>query len=90
MQTFDIPLLSPNGKYVISHSWDLEVDFYANGMQLYDLKNDSIMQLFSFERSDWGPTDVSWVNDSLVIFQAMNLNLETGKSDKRPLVIKIK
>lgn len=57
------PYLSPDKKFVISPSFDLEVGFNSNGFELYSFQNGTLTQIGEIELKTWGPGEVKWIDN---------------------------
>lgn len=57
------PYLSPDRKFVICPSYDLEVGFNNNGFELYSYQNGELQQIGEVELKNWGPGDVKWIDN---------------------------
>ncbi len=63
------PVVSPNGKYIVSGNTDLVAQFTDNGIQLFESGNapkvigEKILQL-------WGPEEIRWSNDTTLFVKA--------------------
>jgi hypothetical protein len=71
IHTWGVPSLSPDAKYLISSSYDLDVGFLHNGIQAYRIGTDSLTFLWQQEFTTWGPEEVKWADKrTLFIKQA--------------------
>jgi len=63
------PVVSPNGKYIVSGNTDLVAQFTDNGIQLFESGNapkvigEKTLQL-------WGPEEIRWGNDKTLFVKA--------------------
>jgi hypothetical protein len=69
--TWGMPELAPDGKKLISTSYDLDVGFMHNGMQLFEVEPDSLHTLWEKELENWGPEEIKWLdNKNLYVKQS--------------------
>ncbi|MBV5347828.1 hypothetical protein JZU46_06405, partial [bacterium] len=73
------PLYSPNRKYFICYSCCLETGFCDTGIQLFEIKNKTVKELWYKELSEWGPSKIIWKNDSTIYMEQFRI-LENGNS----------
>ena len=59
-----IPYTSPDKKFVLCPSFDLEAGFNNNGFQLYSYQNGSLKLLGETDIQNWGPGQVKWVDNN--------------------------
>ncbi len=68
------PSVSPNKKYVAASCFDLQAGFVFNGIQMYDVIQDSIKPNWSRELSKWGADHITWMNDDVLLAEKMYLD----------------
>jgi len=66
-KTWGRPELAPDGKTLVASSFDLDVGFLHNGMQLFAVTSDSLRPVWEKEFETWGPEEVKWA-DSQTLF----------------------
>ena len=63
------PIVSPNNTLIVSYCWDLEAQFMPNGLQLFKIVGDSIVKIFDWNISTWGPEEVKWESDTSIVIK---------------------
>jgi hypothetical protein len=63
------PVFSPDNKYFVAYSCDLDAGYDPNGFQLYEIKDKKAVLRWSKILEDWGPSDIRWKNDSTVYIE---------------------
>jgi hypothetical protein len=63
------PVFSPDNKYFVTYSYDLEAGYDPNGFQLYEIKDKKAILKWAKILEDWGPSDIRWKNDSTVYIE---------------------
>jgi hypothetical protein len=63
---FSKPLFSPDNKYFICYSMDLEAGYDPNGIQLFMVDKKKPKNIWTKEIGDWRPEEVRWKNDSII------------------------
>lgn len=58
------PVLSPDNKYLLIGSLDIEAGFIPNGFQLWSIENDSLKLQWEKEIENWGAEKLIWTNDN--------------------------
>ncbi len=64
-----LPVFSPDNKYIISGNEDLNAAFTDNGVQLFE-NNNGIKLIAQRELNNWGPKEIKWVEDNVVLVKA--------------------
>jgi hypothetical protein len=77
-KTWGMPSLSPDSKTLLSASFDLDVGFLHNGLQLLAVDTDSLRPLWEHEFENWGPAEVKWF-DSQTLFIKQSTPIPGGK-----------
>jgi hypothetical protein len=67
------PLPSPTGSWLFVGSFDLEAGYSPNGMQMFQVRRDTVVLNFESRPENWGPTDARWLGDSVVEYQRTRL-----------------
>jgi hypothetical protein len=70
------PILSPNKKYFITHSADLEAGYNSNGIQLFKIAGVDIVELWTKDIDAWEPSEIKWENDSIIAIKQTYLDWE--------------
>jgi hypothetical protein len=71
----DSPTLSPNERYFVTASMDVQTHIKPNAIQVCEFVGDSISLAYNLEPKSWGPKDVNWMgNDSLCIVKAVPMD----------------
>jgi hypothetical protein len=73
------PVLSPNNKYFVCYSFDLEAGYDSNGFQLFEVINNKAILRFSKEIADWGPTEIRWKNDTIICIEQTRIDFNDSK-----------
>jgi hypothetical protein len=68
------PTMSPNKKMIIAYSYDLVAGFMPNGIQLYRIDSDTIIQIFETEITNWGPDEIKWESDTSIVIKRAKLD----------------
>jgi hypothetical protein len=71
---WDNPVLSPDKQKVIAYSCDIEAGFMPNGIQLFKINQDTIINLFEKEIDNWGPEEVKWESDTSLVIKRLSLD----------------
>lgn len=61
--TWGEPLFSPNKRFFICNSFDLEAGFIANGFQLFTVVNGVPVWQWEKQFGEWGPSRICWKNN---------------------------
>lgn len=64
-----IPVVSPNKKYVAATCCDLEAGFVFNGVQMYDVTEDSLLPVWKRELTKWGADEMAWTDDHNLVLK---------------------
>jgi hypothetical protein len=72
--TWGAPIISPDQKYFLCPSYDLEAQFTANGFQLYSYLNGVITPVGEIELENWGPGQIQWVDNKTFITEHISLD----------------
>ncbi len=62
------PKLSKTKNKFIIANCDLEVGYLWNGIQIFNINDDKITLEYQEGFSDWGPTNVEWIDDNHLLF----------------------
>ncbi len=62
-----VPNLSPDKTKIICGGFDLAAGFVFNGLQLYQVNQDSLKPLWYRELTKWGTNELAWMDNSTVI-----------------------
>ena len=68
------PFISPDKKYFICASYDLEAGFLENGLQLYSYLNGKITPEGEISLEKWGPGQIKWLNNNTLIAEYITLD----------------
>jgi hypothetical protein len=71
---WDNPVLSPDKQKVVAYSCDIEAGFMPNGIQLFKINQDTIINLFEKEIDNWGPEEVKWGSDTSLVIKRLSLD----------------
>lgn len=74
-----MPHLSPDKKFVLCPSFDLEAGFNSNGFQLYSYENGNVKLLGETELQHWGPGQIKWLDARTLEaeYQVMDTSMTT-------------
>lgn len=74
------PVVSPDGRYLLTHSADLAAAYDANGLQLYRIEPTGPRLLWQRQLGSWSPDEVRWLdNQTVLIEQGTGPGLEKGE-----------
>ncbi|GAA3921745.1 hypothetical protein GO495_01510 [Chitinophaga oryziterrae] len=77
--TWGAPIISPDKKYFLCPSYDLEAGFTANGFQLYSYVNGTITPVGEIELDNWGPGQVKWIDNNTFVAEHISLDSTMNK-----------
>lgn len=77
--TWGAPIISPDKKYFLCPSYDLEASFTANGFQLYSYVNGTITPVGEIELGNWGPGQVKWIDNNTFVAEHISLDSTMNK-----------
>jgi hypothetical protein len=69
-----VPSVSPNKKQVAASCFDLQAGFVYNGIQIFNVANDSLTPKWSRELTKWGADNIAWLNDECLVAEKMQLD----------------
>jgi hypothetical protein len=78
-----MPIYSPNMKYFVCNSCDLEAGYDANGFQLFEVKNNKAIHRWSKSIDDWGPSEIRWKNDSTIYIEQLRMDYSDSKNSEK-------
>lgn len=81
-----LPILSPNGKMILSGNADLIAGFTDNGYELYRITNDGLMLLGTRELLTWGPEATYWKNDSELMVRRIVIDTLAPNSERKEYI----
>lgn len=64
-----IPVVSPDNKYIVTYSCDIEAGYMFNGLELLSVSVDSLQLLASCPLNDWGPMSIKWINNKSIAIE---------------------
>lgn len=67
LYTWTAPVPSPDKKYFICPSMDIEAGFNPNGFQLFEINNKDIRLVGATDMNEYGLNDVRWVDNKTLI-----------------------
>ncbi len=65
------PIFSPNKKYFLSYSCDFDAGLSFTGIQLFEIKNNMVKELWTRELSEWGPSNIVWKDDTIIFIEQL-------------------
>ncbi len=77
------PTFSPDKKYFLTGSADIDAGFIPNGFQLWVLKNNKPAKVWEKELTDWGADNLIWTDNNYVIGEQVYRDPDLGESNKR-------
>jgi hypothetical protein len=77
------PAFSPDKKYFLTGSADIDAGFIPNGFQLWTFKNNKLFKVWEKELTDWGADNLIWTDDNYVIGEQVYRDADLGESNKR-------
>jgi len=84
-----IPIISKDLKRFAAASLDLEAGYIPNRISLYKFLNNSINKEWSKDFTASGPSDVKWINNTVITFFE-NFSKNGGQTiNKKPVAIKL-
>ena len=79
------PSLSPGGTRLLCKSADLEVgEYYANGIQIWRIDEDSLALEFEDLDMPWEPHIVKWITDSVIVLNKAYWDWSTHEVEIHP------
>jgi len=83
--TISEPTLSPGGTRFLCVSADLEVgEYYANGIQIWRIDEDSLALEFEDLDMPWEPHIVEWITDSVIVLNKEYWDWSTHEVEIQP------
>ena len=67
LYTWTAPIVSPDKKYFLCPSMDIEAGFNPNGFQLFEINNKDIRLVGAPELTEYGIDEVRWVDNNTLI-----------------------
>jgi hypothetical protein len=83
------PAFSPDKKYFLTASADIDAGFIPNGFQLWTLKNNKPIKLWEKELTDWGADNLIWTDNNYVVGEQVYRDPQLGESNKRIVKMRI-
>lgn len=77
------PAFSPDKKYFLTGSADIDAGFVPNGFQLWSIKNNKPVKVWEKELTDWGADNLIWTTNNYVIGEQVYRDADLGESNKR-------
>jgi len=71
------PISSPNGEYLMAVNPDIESGYTINCLELFEVLDDSLREIGSYEPADWGPKSVKWISEDELIITKMTICPDT-------------
>lgn len=76
-------VLSPDYKYILCGTQDLEAGFVTNGFQLWFVENDQLVLKWEKELTDWGAEKLIWTSDNYVWAEQTYRDAVSGELKQR-------
>lgn len=67
LYTWTAPIISPDKKYFLCPSMDIEAGFNPNGFQLFEINNKDIRLVGAPELTEYGIDEVRWVDNKTLV-----------------------
>ncbi len=77
------PYLSPDGRRLLTASYDLAAGYVPNRLRVYELKGTTLLEQYSIEPMEWGPADADWLDDNTIAFDRVVLAAD-GAEQRSP------
>jgi hypothetical protein len=74
IHTWGPPIISPDKKYFICSSYDLEAGFIENGLQLYSYLDGKITPVGEISLEKWGPGQIKWLDNKTLAAEYITLD----------------
>jgi|GEM_PF-3624182 len=72
------PYFSPEGKYLIAISTDLEAGYSVNGFEVYTKQANTWKKLTEYHPKLWGPVDLKWISPQQAILRNQSVEIQGG------------
>lgn len=79
ISTWGPPIISPDKKYFICSSYDLDADLLPNGLQLYSYLDGKITPIGEIELEKWGPGQIKWLDNNTLAAEYITLDSTMSK-----------
>lgn len=63
------PVVSPNKKYLLAYSLDMEAGYNPNGLQLFRVTATGLTRVWALPIAQWGPLEVRWLSNQSVLIK---------------------
>ncbi|MBL0741831.1 hypothetical protein [Chryseolinea lacunae] len=83
------PTFSPDKKYFLCGSADIEAGFVPNGFQLWTFQDGKPTKLWDKELTDWGAESLIWAKDDVVFGNQVYRDAELGEANQRIVRMKL-
>jgi len=83
------PVFSPDKKYFITGSADIDAGFIPNGFQLWTFKDNRPLKLWEKELTEWGAENLIWTSDNYIVGEQIYRDANLGESDKRIIKMRL-
>lgn len=77
------PAFSPDKKYFVTGSADIDAGFIPNGFQLWTFKDNKPFKVWEKELTDWGADNLIWTSNNDIIGEQIYRDADLGESNKR-------
>lgn len=81
------PAFSPDGRYFICGSVDLEAGYSPNGFQIWANNEGTLVKQWEQELNDWGAERLVWTRDNKIIGEQTYRDEQTGEIRERIISI---
>lgn len=65
---------SPNKSHFVVYSCNLDTDYTANGIELFEISGDKIKLVWSKTLTEWGPNKLKWKNEKSIVIEQLMAN----------------
>lgn len=85
---YALPVASPDGREVVVPSMDLLQIVRTNGIFIYRVEGDTLIETWRYETMDWGPQEAIWqLRDTIYILKAVPLEDHPDRTREVPAYI---
>ncbi|MGH7455059.1 MAG: hypothetical protein ACRENG_27135, partial [bacterium] len=84
------PLSSPDKNRILTYSYDAEMGYAPNGLQMWKKESNSLKIEWAILLKDWGPAEVFWADDDKIYLKSETHYFIENAPKQRYLEISIK
>jgi hypothetical protein len=86
--TWGRPLVSPDGRYILTYNADLEAAFDPTGLQLFRIEAAGPRLVWQRALAHWGPADMRWLGQNQVLVK-QDFGITEDGTKKAPGYVKL-